>query len=372
MLPVVFLTFGQRMFKRWVPLLLVYLLCGCSAPKPVAHVSGPDTQPWVTATPAEVSMDGALLQQAVATLPLPAEHGLHSMLVVRHGKLVQEVYWNGYDQDAQQDLRSATKSITALLVGIAIDKHIVKGVNEPLGTYLEAAYPHAPALAHGITLEHLLTMRSGLACDDRDPASPGQEDRMYQERDWVRYFLELPVAAPAGTAAHYCTGGVVALGRVVVEASKQPVPAFANEVLFGPLGISNARWADFDQHRQTDTGGHLALRPRDLAKIGQLVLQGGMWNGKQLVSRTWIEQATSEHTLIDKSRKSYGYLWWRASAPYQGRHVQIVYASGNGGQDVFVVPELDLVAVFTGGNYNSSKAALPFQLMSKFVLPAAR
>ncbi|AXW61199.1 hypothetical protein CJO94_03795 [Ralstonia solanacearum] len=132
----------------------------------------------------------------------------------------------------------------------------------------------ASTLRHGITLEHLLTMRSGLACDDRDPASPGQEDRMYQERDWVRYFLELPVAAPAGTVAHYCTGGVVALGRVVAEASKQPIPTFANAVLFGPLGISNARWADFDAHRQTDTGGHLALRPRDMAKIGQLVLQG--------------------------------------------------------------------------------------------------
>ncbi len=315
-------------------------------------------------------MDGELLKKAVSTLPAPEEHGLHSMLVVRHGKLVHEEYWNSYDQDTLQDLRSATKSITALLVGVAIDRQIVKSVSDPLSTYLEGAYPGVSALRHGISLEHLLTTRSGLACDDRDPKSPGQEDRMYKDRDWVRYFLELPVATPAGTVAHYCTGGAVALGRVLAETSKQSVPAFADATLFKPLGVPDASWADFDEHRQTDTGGHLALCPRDLATIGQLVLQGGMWNGNQLVSRSWIKEATSEHTLIEKSNKSYGYLWWRESVPYLGRQLAVIYASGNAGQLVFIVPELDLVSVFTGGNYNSPKAALPFQLYRSYVLPS--
>ena len=162
------------------------------------------------------------------------------------------------------------------------------------------------------------------------------------------------------------------LGRVVSEVSKQSFPAFANDVLFAPLGIRGANWQDFDQHRQTDTGGHLALRPRDLAKIGQLVLQQGKWNGQQLVSNSWIQQATSEHTRIDKANMSYGYLWWRMSFPYKGIRAQLFFASGNGGQYIFVMPELDMVTVFTGGNYNSPKAGLPFQLLSKFIVPAAQ
>lgn len=365
-------SYPKRALKGSLLPLLVCFIGACSASEPMVRVTEPDTQPLATATPAEVAMDDALLLQAVTGLPPPSEHGMRSMLLLRHGKLVKEVYWNGYDKDTQQDLRSATKSITALLVGIAIDKQIIKGVDQPLRNYLAAAYPQAPALRQDITLEHLLTMSSGLACDDRDPQSPGQEDRMYKERDWVRYFLDLPVAHPAGTATHYCTGGAVALGRIIVEASKQPFPTYANDVLFVPLGIPGARWQDFDQHRQTDTGGHLALRPRDMAKIGQLLLQNGRWNGQQLVSSMWIQQATSEHTHIDKANKSYGYLWWRTSAPYQGRTVQVIYAGGNGGQFIFVTPELDLVAVFTGGNYNSPKAGLPFQLLRKFILPAVQ
>jgi len=359
--------------KRLLLLLLICCVFACSASESIVRVTEPDTQPLATAAPADVGMDGALLQQAVADLPPPGEHGMRSMLVLRHGKLVQEVYWNGYDKDAQQDIRSATKSITALLLGIAIDKQLIKDVDQPLRNYLAQAYPQAPVLRQdNITLKHVLTMSTGLACDDRDPESPGQEDRMYKERDWVRYFLDLPVAHPPGTATHYCTGGAVTLGRVLVEATKRPFPTYANDRLFAPLGIAGARWQDFDQHRQTDTGGHLALRPRDLAKIGQLVLQQGKWNGQQLVSSAWIQQATSEHTRIDKNNKSYGYLWWRGTVPYQGKRVQVVYAAGNGGQFIFVVPELDLVTVFTGGNYNSAKAGRPFQMMNQYILPAVQ
>jgi CubicO group peptidase (beta-lactamase class C family) len=316
-------------------------------------------------------MDGELLRQAVSDLPPASEHGLRSMLVMRRGKLVLEAYWNGYDKNAQQDLRSATKSITSLLVGIAIDQKFVKGIDEPLRTYLGPVYPNAAALQQSITLEDLLTMRSGLACNDRDEGSPGQEDKMYRERDWVGYFLQLPTISPSGQATHYCTGGAVALGRVISEASKRSVPTFADEFLFGPLGIKEAHWSEFDDRRQTDTGGHLFLLPRDMARIGQLVLQGGTWSGQQLLPRAWIEQSTNEHTRIDGG-KPYGYLWWRLLVPYHGSHVSAVFAGGNGGQYIFVVPELELVAVFTGGNYNSKRAQRPFQIMNKYILPAVQ
>ncbi|MDM0039031.1 serine hydrolase [Variovorax sp. J22G21] len=344
---------------------------GCSSPEPLVRAADELSAPLPSAQPSEVEMDGALLRQAVSDLPPESEHGLRSMLVMRRGKLVLETYWNGRDGNVQQDIRSATKSVTSLLLGIAVDRGLVKSVQEPVRTYLGSIYPESALLKQDVKVEHLLTMRSGAACNDHDGGSPGQEDKMYRERDWVGFFLALPMANPAGEAAHYCTGGVVALGRILAATSKASVPEFANNALFDPLGITGARWSRFDNGRQTDTGGHLFLRPQDMLRIGQLVLQGGVWNGRQLVSRAWIEQSTREHTRID-NRRPYGYLWWPQPAPYRGRQVRAILADGNGGQYIFVVPELELVAVFTGGNYNSRKAQRPFEIMSKYILPAVQ
>jgi len=369
-------SMSQPFFMRICQVLIVQVALGtllsCRSPaEPILRVTEEGSPQLPSIPPSEVEMDGELLRHAMSDLPPASEHGLRSMLVMRRGKLVLETYWNGYDKNALQDLRSVTKSITSLLVGIAIDQKFIKGIDEPLQTYLGPIYPNASALQQNITLEDLLTMRSGLACNDRDESSPGHEDRMYRERDWVGYFLHLPIVSPAGQATHYCTGGAVTLGRVISEASKRSVPMFADQFLFGPLEIKGAHWSDFDSHRQTDTGGHLSLRPRDMAKIGQLVLQGGTWNGRQLLPREWIEQSTNEHTRIDGG-KPYGYLWWRLLVPYHDSHISAIFAGGNGGQYIFVVPELELVTVFTGGNYNSKKAQRPFQIMNKYILPAVR
>lgn len=340
--------------------------CGGGGAPPVKAEPNPQ-EVWTAVAPAEVGMDGAMLDKAANTLP--AGHGLASMLVLRHGKPVFERYWNGYDKDTLHDMRSATKSITSLMVGVAIDQGMLSGVDEPIATRLAGPYPNGPALKAGIRLSDLLTMRSGLACNDFIGASPGNESKMYESPDWVRFFLDLPATSAPGTHAFYCTGGVVALGRVVSEASKRPIPEFANTYLFTPLGIRDARWAMFDSNRQTDTGGHLRLRPRDMARIGQLVLQKGQWEGRQLVPATWIAQATATHTAIGGT--DYGYLWWHRAFTVKGRVLDAHYADGNGGQFIFVVPELDLVAVFTGENYNSPKADQGGQLLFEYILPAA-
>ncbi len=358
-----------RLRQKFMMALFFAIPLGCQFAEPMIRVADENAQYLVSAVPADVGINGELLRQSVSDLPSAAEHGLRSMLVLKDGKLVLEEYWNGYDRNTLQDIRSATKSITSLLVGIAIDRQFLGGVDEPLRKHLALIYSDVAALNRNITLDHLLTMRSGLACNDRDPQSPGQEDRIYRTNDWVRSFLELSSVYPAGDATHYCTAGVIALGRVIAEASKRPIPEFANEYLFLPLNIKDARWSDFDHHRQTDTGGHLFLRPRDMLKIGQLVLQKGMWNDRELVSLQWIAQSTQEHTRIDDG-KAYGYLWWHESASHKGKQVTIVAAYGNGGQYIFVIPELGMVVVFTGGNYNSEKAFRPFQMMMKYILPA--
>ncbi len=332
---------------------------------------------WPLADPAEVAMDGSKLKAAIDRLDGERRHGIDSMLVVRRGRLVAEHYWHGYDMSTLHDLRSATKSVTSLLVGIALDQGLLRDVHDPALPYLARAYPE---LAGGprdppITLEHLLTMRSGLACDDRDRRSPGHEDRMYRARDWVRYFLELPRTHAPGEYTQYCTGGVVALGRIVAEAANQSIPQFAAEHLFKPLGIQAHAWRRFDRRSQTDTGGHLYLRPRAMAKIGQLVLQRGVWDYGDLVSGAWIDAMTAVQTRFAADKRPYGYLWWRIQARIQHgaevTSIDLIYAHGNGGQYIFIAPTLDLVVVFTGSNYNSVKAERPLAILGEYILPAA-
>lgn len=328
---------------------------------------------WVVAEPSEVGMDGALLRAAAERIGGERRNGIDSMLVIRRGRLVAEHYWNGHDMATLHDLRSATKSVTSLLVGIALDRGLLGSVEDPVKRYLGRVYPELTGAGDdpAITLEMLLTMRSGRACDDRDPRSPGQEDKMYKSRDWVRFFLALPQVDPPGARTQYCTGGVVTLGRVVAEASRMSFAEFAARQLFGPLGIQVAAWSRFDGGRQIDAGGHLYLRPRAMAKIGQLVLQRGVWDGDDIVSGAWIDRSTAEQTRFTADGRPYGYLWWRMQARLGARSIDVIFADGNGGQYIFVAPALDLVVVFTGHSYNSAAAARPLAILGEYILPAA-
>jgi len=335
-----------------------------------------ETQPasssdWTVTPGGEVGVDEEMLYKAVQSFPAPEVHGLHSLLVLRHGKLVFEKYWSGFDRENPHDLRSATKSITSLLTGIAIDKRMLINTSDSIFQYLPAKYSNSKPGKESITLRNLLTMSSGLECDDRSEESPGNEEKMYRERDWVKFFLDLNVLAQPGGPGHYCTAGVVALGRIIAEASNQSIPDFSKKYLFGPMHIDSQKWRSFDDGQQTDTGGHLFLRPIDMAKIGQLVLQNGEWEGMQLISRSWINISTSSQGLVDNAH-DYGFLWWRTKIPYADKEIETVSAMGNGGQAIIIVPDLGLVVVFTAGNYNSKKSAYPIPILKKFILPAMK
>ncbi|MES2317061.1 MAG: serine hydrolase [Pseudomonadota bacterium] len=331
------------------------------------------TDQWTLVPAADVGMDASILAGAVSIVPAESLHGLSSMLVLRHGKPVLEQYWHGYDKDTLHNLRSVTKSITSLMMGVAIDKRYIGSVNETLSSHLGTLYPNAPAFRLGVTLQDMLTMRSGLACNDWDGTSPGNENTMYQHDDWMTFYTNLEALYLPGRITRYCTGNPVALGRVIAEASKMPIPAFANEYLFGPLNITSAKWADYDKHSQTDTGGHILMRPRDMAKLGQLALQKGAWNGRQLVSESWIEESTRRHTQFSsQNRDGYGYLWWKSVEHANGASYDTYYANGSGGQYIVVVPALDLVAVFTGENYGNDAQTLPFMILDTYILASIR
>lgn len=345
----------------------VLLLAGCGV-EALVRVAPKDVPAWPTASPEEVGLNKRQLDQVIDSLP--GDHSLRSVLLIRHKKLVYERYFAPYDAAALQDLRSATKSITSLLVGTCIDRHEISGVDAPMMSSLRPEYPNTSRALDSITIEHLLTMRSGLDCDDSNTNTQGQEDRMYGSQDWVEYFLSLKVVAPPGTRTRYCTGGVVTLGRIAEKASGKQFDALAKERLFSAMGIRHARYQTFDNGQGIDSGGHLRMLPRDFAKFGELVLRRGRWEGTSLVSEEWIEASTSLKTDFGEAHTTYGYLWWRSAVPAGDAQVPVIYASGNGGQVIFIVPSLDLVAAMTGGNYNSPKARLPFLLLAHAVLPA--
>lgn len=343
------------------------LVSGCSSAVGIVEPVAQD-DPLPTGTPETVGLDLAYLSRVSYHFEEEIDHQLHSMLVVRNGLLVFERYYNGFGPDNPHDLRSATKSITSLLTGVAIERGAVAGVEASLMDYLTREYPEVHD-KDGLLLRHLLTMSSGLDCDDGDRSTRGQEDRMYRSDDWVEYFLSLERPYAPGDTTRYCTGGVVALGEAIAQGAGQDFAAFADDALFGPLGIRNYRWARFDDGRKVDTGGHLLLTPRAMAKVGMLVLNEGRWGREQVVPAEWIKRSVEPRTRING--EPYGYLWWRNTLRYggpDGEAVDVISARGNGGQVIFVVPEYDLVAVFTAGYYNSGDAQIVYNTFYNAVL----
>jgi CubicO group peptidase (beta-lactamase class C family) len=285
---------------------------------------------------------------------------VHAVLVARGGKLVFERYFKGsdeipgriygrrvetvaFDADTLHDMKSVSKSVASLALGIAIDRGLIGNINEPiLDFFAELSDMHSPERDR-IQLLHALTMSMGLKWVEVTPATGD-----FNTWDPCRYVLGLPVSAPPGQEFFYNTGALRLVSAIVHKATGRPLDEFARATLFEPLGITAIDW---DRVRgDTDAGGGLRLRPRDMAKIGQLVLASGRWNERQIVSKAWIEASTTRK-IEATDGQSYGYLWWLGRSLFNGREVWWVGALGRGGQSIRIVPELDLVVVVTAGYY---------------------
>lgn len=315
---------------------------------------------WETARPEDVGMDAgpleALVRMIVAT-PMNAVDApyIHGFLVARHGRLVFEEYFHGYSRHVPHGTRSASKTMTTTLVGIAEHAGLLD-LDVPV---YEAMYGGDPPAgldprARRVTLEHLITMTSGLACDDGDPESPGGEDRMQnqdEEPDWFGYTLRLPMAHEPGTHPAYCSGGQNLAGGVVSRLAGEWLPAFYQQRFARSVGAGHS-FMNLTPTGEAYGGGGLYIEPRDFLKLGQLYLDGGVWKGVRLLDEEWVERALTPHGTIRD--EGYGYGWWTFSYPFEGRRVDAAYAGGNGGQYLIIVPELDLAVVIFGGNYNQS------------------
>lgn len=306
---------------------------------------------------------------------------MSSVLISVSGKQVFESYYNEHGPDDLHNTRSATKTVTGMLIGCLIDDGLLTNVKQEVAPFAKpqsVIYPDPRKDA--ITVEDLLTMSSMLECDDWNPASRGNEERMYLVEDWNRFFWDLPIKgfpewtpkpkdSPYGRSFSYCTAGVVVLGQLIKEITGN-LDEYAARRLFAPLGIDEYHW-QMTPMGVPMTGGGLGLRSRDLIKLGELYRNGGQWEGKQVISSQWVRESITPKAHIDFGPGyEYGYLWWLAE--FGGE--QAYYMTGTGGNKVVVFPALDAVVVLTSTYFNGGMEshAQTDKLLGSYIVPALK
>ena len=337
--------------------------------KPRASADG-----WATARAHDVGMDEAMLARLVQRLidSDPADRRpnlMHSMLVAHRGKLVLEEYFFGFNSDQPHDTRSAGKTFASVMLGAAMLRGASLSPETPVYDLLSGMGPFAnpdPRKSQ-ITLARLMTHTSGLACNDNDNASPGNEGTMQNQReqpDWWKYTLDLPMAHDPGSRYAYCSANMNLVGAALTAATGKWLPEFFERAVAQPLQFGPHYW-NLIPNGEVYLGGGAFLRPRDLLKVGQTYLDGGMWKGRRIVAPSWVKRSTAPYVHISPATTGLdaqqfsnfygegddGYAWHLGKLRSGDRTYRAYEASGNGGQLLIVVPELDLAVVFTAGNY---------------------
>jgi CubicO group peptidase (beta-lactamase class C family) len=331
---------------------------------------------WAVASLEDVGMSRDTISALMRELTQAATDSLgalkvHGLLVARHGKLVLEEYFYGEHGDKPHDTRSASKTLTSIVLGAAAHAGARLGPETPVYATLRPGREEPNARRRALRLEHLLTMSSGLECDDNDESSPGNEEVVFAtSRDWTESILGLNMVRDPGAEIVYCGAGVQLAGSVISRVTGRPMIDLMRDLVASPLGIQHY-YAGLNAAREGVLPGGWYFLPRDFMKLGQLYLNGGTWQGRQVVSADWVKRSTAVRYQYGR-RLRYGYLWWIIEYPFRGRSVQAYFASGLGGQEVMVFPELDLVVAVFGGNYNDDEAnwAMVVDLIPRYVLGA--
>ena len=370
---------------RWLIglcLSLILSACAFSRPLPVEkqdvehgyHYKVPpiDRDGWQTQ-----SLDAAgIRQQPLAALVSRIRDKtfprVYSVLLVKDGKLVFEEYFAGHHRYQFYEMHSVSKSVTSILVGIAVDQGLI-GVDDPVHTYFEdyrgLEWIDRP---YEITIRDLLTMAHGTDWDERSrPLSDPKNSirTMTDSDDWLHFILNHKLIEPPGKRFNYAGGMTVLLGEIVSRASSQDLGGFAERYLFHPMGIYIEGWHRSRQGIVNCQGG-LYLRPRDMAKIGQLMLDKGVWQGNRIVSEKWVESSLKKRVTAEYGW-GYGYLWRLGQAVIGDQLIDLFFAAGRGGQHIIVVPAHHLVAVFTAQPIdNSGGHNRNLIMMADYVLPA--
>ena len=342
---------------------------------------------WSIATPAEAGFDPARLCALDALLETWPTRNIHSVVVVRRGKLVMERYFKGPDErwgeslgvvqyapELLHDVRSISKSATSLLVGIALGEGKFPALDSPvLASFPELADLRTPEKDR-INFRHLLTMSVGWQWEEDRPFTDPLNNEMVMilSPDPFRYILSRPMKVPPGTLYAYSGAATSLLGETLVRSTGRALRDYARDKLFAPLDVARFDWADVGVSGKLGAFGSLRLRPRDMAKLGQLLLTDGRWKDRQVLPAGWAAESAKPRT-VGIAAYFYGYQWWLGRSLVEGRQVDYVAAFGLGGQRIFVVPSLELVVATTAGHYTEAlQTTLPAAVLDTFVLPAVK
>jgi len=396
--------------SRLLPAFCVFLIAACDSTPPDDPLSNASTtiawpaESWETSTPAKEGLDAIAIAQLDEEIRAGKHGYVDSMLIVRNGRLAFEAYydndyrarnadlvtgesgpWNYYDVTWHpfykgtelHTIQSTTKSFMSALVGIAIARGDLPGVDATLGELLPHRNIDDPQKA-GITLDNILTMRPGFEWEEDVSYWDPRNDAVLVEStdDWVAYLLDKPLVEEQGSRFNYSSTNTQLLSEMVSTATGRPLNEYAEELLFGPIGIRDYAWKDAPEGFK-DVAGGMYLKPRDLARFALLYEREGVWDGKQVLPAEWIAR-TSTPLVADVSPESpdfnvgYGYQWWIYN--HGNDDLPFMYGTwGWGGQFALIVPELDLVGVFTGWNvYDGQDHQYAFELFyDRVVMTAA-
>ncbi len=318
---------------------------------------------------------------AIPGLPEAVERGefpkTNAVVVMREGRVAYEAYFSRGGPELLNDTRSATKSVTSLVVGIAIGDGAIASVHAPAFGFFRDLEPfrNDSAAKRAITLEDLLTTSSALDCNDDDDASPGNENFMHERRNWTRWAMDLPTMQgyrrDAGGLGpwRYCTAGSFLLGQIVQRATRVPVDKFVEQRLLAPLGIDRREWP-YSPSGETMTGGGLRLTARDLAKLAWLLVDDGRWNGTQVVPASWMHAALTVRRDAYPGLQ-YGYLFWHRAYHSSCGDASGWFMAGNGGNAIVALKELRVALVIARENYNTRGMHQQTQaLIESHILPA--
>ena len=324
----------------------------------------------------EANMNADTIQKLIGLLRTTPPKDFRAFVVIKDNKLVAEEYFNTYWRETIHDVRSAGKGVTALLLGIAIDKGLVKNVEQSIFDFFPATkFPSPPSDRHrNIKIKHLLMMSSGLAADDNDDQAPGNTGNWLTSNDWVSYALRLPMSFNPGEKYAYNDVCPMLIGAIIEETSGKKLSEFAKENLFEPLGIREFYWYT-GMGGRTAPMGNLYVSALDLAKIGQLVLNNGKWGNRQIVSSQWIGEISKSRIDIsqeDPFSTGYGYFWFIGSRKVSGKTYDYICASGNGGNLIFVFKQRNMVVALTSSAYGPGPGHTRARNVLDFVLRSVR
>ncbi len=325
---------------------------------------------------ADKAVDPAKLEAAILkadrmieTDPRASFKNVDSLIVCSQGEIFFEKYYNGFQKGSRHVIQSQTKSIVALLMGMAIDRGFVKSENEPATLFFPGHFDAGDKLKSTVTIKHLLTMTAGFDWEEMLPLDDPKNDNMnmFNSGDWLRYAISRPMSKKPFTEFGYNSGCPMIVAGIIEKASKMKLDEFAGKYLFEPLEITEYLWLK-DKTGFCHAGGGLSLKPMDMMKIGMLVMNNGRWKDRRLVSEDWVRKATSSYFPTSFDDSAYGYYWWiRERRTGGGTTAKMISAEGAGGQKLYLFPEYRLIIAFTERNDRTPQVSPLF--IAESILP---